>query len=427
MVAPIKPPNEIERIADLRAARILDTPRELRYDQIVKLACTIADTSMSYIALIDSDRQWLKAKCGLTFNQTGREESFCGHTILRDEPLIIQDATKDPRFQNNPLVTGEPYIRFYAGFPLAGPNGYNIGTLCIADTKPKSLNTQQQQVLRELAKLTEHELQMVDIISTQHELIETKRQLELTQKQLKQELDDAANYIKSLIPHPQTTAPIQFDWRYISSSILGGDLIGYHEVAPCKTAFYLLDVCGHGVSSSLLASTVFSTIRNQTLPHTDFTQPKRVLAALNKTFQMHRHQNKFFTIWYGVYNSAKHELTYAAGGHHPASLFNPDKSLTPLGEPNFMIGALPDEQFDPIQETVTLKPQSEILLFSDGAFEIRKNINGPFLGLEEFNKICLSNRSNNTCNLDAIIDTLKSYQGIPTFKDDLTLLKIFIS
>ena len=164
MVAPVLPKDEVERIADLQALRILDTPSERRYDGIVHLACGVADVPMSYIAMIDSDRQWLKAKCGLTFNQTGRDESFCGHTILQDDPLIVEDARLDERFCDNPLVLSGPKIRFYAGFPLKGPGGHNIGTLCLADKQPRHLSEHVIQLMTELAALTEHELRMVDLL-----------------------------------------------------------------------------------------------------------------------------------------------------------------------------------------------------------------------------------------------------------------------
>src|SRR5690606_13692209 len=126
MIAPVLPDHETGRLADLHALRILDTPSERRFDRVVKLARHILDTPIAYIALIDSDRQWFKSSVGLCsmMEQTPRDESFCGHTILQDDPLIVPDALLDDRFHDNPMVTGEPYVRFYAGYPLKGEGGH---------------------------------------------------------------------------------------------------------------------------------------------------------------------------------------------------------------------------------------------------------------------------------------------------------------
>ena len=97
-----------------------------------------------------------KAKCGLTVDETGREISFCGHAIAQNEPLIIPDARQDSRFADNPLVLGEPFVRFYAGCPLRGPRGHNVGTLCIVDNKPRALTDPERETLMELAATTEH-------------------------------------------------------------------------------------------------------------------------------------------------------------------------------------------------------------------------------------------------------------------------------
>ena len=131
--------DEQDRLADLAALRLLDTPREERFDRIVRLAAQVLDVPIAYIALIDANRQWFKARCGLATDETGRDISFCGHAIQQRRPLIVPDARLDERFHDNPLVTGEPFVRFYAGHPLAGPGGKLVGTLCIASPQPREL------------------------------------------------------------------------------------------------------------------------------------------------------------------------------------------------------------------------------------------------------------------------------------------------
>jgi GAF domain-containing protein len=147
------PVDETERLAELRALRILDTPPEERFDSIVRLTRHLFRAPVVYIALIDADRQWFKAQIGLTVLQTPRAISFCGHAILQDRALVIPDARLDPRFADNPLVVGEPHVRFYAGHPLSGPQGRKVGTLCLIDHEPRNFDEQQERTLRQLAAL----------------------------------------------------------------------------------------------------------------------------------------------------------------------------------------------------------------------------------------------------------------------------------
>ena len=185
--API-PLNEEERIAELRALRILDTPPEERFDRLVQLAAHLFGVPIAYIAMVDSDRQWFKSKCGLTDDQTGRDISFCGHAILNKEPLVINDATKDERFADNPLVVGEPHVRLYVGCPLRGPNGHNVGTICIVDNKPREINDSDIETLKRLGAMAERELDLLDLVGTQQRLIKAQRLALTAQERLAGEL-----------------------------------------------------------------------------------------------------------------------------------------------------------------------------------------------------------------------------------------------
>jgi diguanylate cyclase (GGDEF)-like protein len=158
MIEASKPANEEERMASLEAARILDTPIEERFERITRMVCQLLNVPMSSFTLVDAERQWFKSAQGIKGSESPRDISFCGHTILEDNLLHVSDAREDHRFADNPLVTGAPFISFYAGYPVRAPDGHKIGTLCAVDTQPRELTPEQIRTLRDLAAMVETEL-----------------------------------------------------------------------------------------------------------------------------------------------------------------------------------------------------------------------------------------------------------------------------
>lgn len=152
MTAAPVPQNESERLHELYKLELLDTAYEAEFDEIVKLASQICNVPISLITLVDLDRQWFKARHGLDKAETDRNISFCGHAILADELFEVKDAISDDRFHDNPLVTGEPQIRYYAGMPLVTNGGYKIGTLCVIDRTPRNLDDEQLFALKVLSR-----------------------------------------------------------------------------------------------------------------------------------------------------------------------------------------------------------------------------------------------------------------------------------
>jgi PAS domain S-box-containing protein len=152
MLIPAEPNDEKQRIQELHALAVLDTKTDPRFDDIVRLSAHIIGCPISLISLVDVDRQWFKAKVGIDASETPREHSFCAHAIHEDKTLVVEDATCDHRFADNPLVTGEPSIRFYAGHPLTTSEGYRVGTLCAIDRVSRSLSDEQLDMLRRLAR-----------------------------------------------------------------------------------------------------------------------------------------------------------------------------------------------------------------------------------------------------------------------------------
>ena len=149
-IAPL-PPDESARLDALRRY-ILDTAPEDAFDDLTCLAAKICDAPIALVSLIDPHRQWFKAKVGVTVCETSRDIAFCAHTILQRSILEVPDALADPRFATNPLVTQDPFIRFYAGIPLVTPEGHALGTLCVIDRVPRQLTSDQRQALTILGR-----------------------------------------------------------------------------------------------------------------------------------------------------------------------------------------------------------------------------------------------------------------------------------
>jgi PAS domain S-box-containing protein len=153
LLAPPFPADEDARLASLRHRAILDTDPEPAFDELVDLASLVCDTPIAAITLVDRHRQWFKASKGLAVRETPRALSFCGHTILKSRILVVPDSRVDARFSDNPLVTGDPFIRSYAGTPLVTPGGHRIGALCVIDTKPRGLTRTQHRAFRMLGSM----------------------------------------------------------------------------------------------------------------------------------------------------------------------------------------------------------------------------------------------------------------------------------
>lgn len=175
------PDNEAERLKALANYNILDTPPEQAFDDLTAIAAYICKTPIALISLVDSDRQWFKSKVGLKSSETSRDWGFCSHTILQPEDiLVVPNAIKDDRFNNNPLVKGNPKIRFYAGVPLITPDSLAIGTLCVMDTIPHHLSYQQLDALRRLSRQAIAQMELIQEVRNRKQAEIEGRQLLLT-------------------------------------------------------------------------------------------------------------------------------------------------------------------------------------------------------------------------------------------------------
>lgn len=244
-----------------------------------------------------------------------------------------------------------------------------------------------------------------------------------TQKQiLETELAEAAEYVRSLLPLPMSE-PLSINSRFIPSQRLGGDCFDYYWLDPDYLAIYLLDTAGHGLGAALPSVSVLNLLRSRAIPNLNYYQPSDVLSALNNTFQMTYQNNKYFTIWYGVYNCVNRQLIYASAGHPPAILLAKKdivqvKQLETSGIP---VGMFPDAEY--INNFCNIEEFSSLYIFSDGAYEIHLP-NGTIWQLEAFIELLKDCHNFQECNVDKILNYLLALNYKETFDDDLSILQI---
>lgn len=287
-------------------------------------------------------------------------------------------------------------------------------------SKPLEMNELKARVR---AGLRLHQLNQD--LQTQKQALEVVNQNLKTQKQIMEaELAEAAEYVRSLLPSP-LVGTVTTKALFVPSAQLGGDCFDYYWIDNDNLAIYLLDVSGHGVGAALLSVSVLNVLRSQSLPNTNFCQPSEVLQSLNNTFQMINHGDKYFTIWYGVYNSSKRQLVYASAGHPPAVLLSGTSKATAqvrqLESTGLPVGFLTDVDFD--QDSVDIKDSSTLYIFSDGTYEIHQP-NGNMWGLDAFINLLTEFSEVDTCNLEQVLLHIMNLNPKDTFDDDLSLLKV---
>jgi len=246
-----------------------------------------------------------------------------------------------------------------------------------------------------------------------------------TLTQLNEELTEAADYVKSMLPRPLNEGTVKTDWRFIPSAALGGDAFGYQWIDEDHFAIYLLDVSGHGVGAALLSVSAVNSLRSQSLPDTDFKDCKQVLESLNLAFPGEDNNDMFFTIWYGVYKKSTRELTYASGGHPPALLFggnaesNSEASI--LRTPCYVIGGMPDVIYE--KRKCTVGEHDKLYIFSDGVYEVEKS-DGSMWRFQEFTDFMIDNRTEGQSVLDHLYRYAKNLKQSDDFEDDFTIVEV---
>lgn len=251
-----------------------------------------------------------------------------------------------------------------------------------------------------------------------HQLSEDLR---LQKRKMETELAEAADYVRSLLPEP-LNEPVRIEAQFVPSRQLGGDSFDYFWLDDNNLAIYLLDVAGHGLKAALPSVSVLNLLRSRAIPNINYHQPSDVLRALNATFQMSYQNDKYFTIWYGVYNCSLGEITYASAGHPPAILISGNNSSTDIKKlktPGLPVGMFPEAMY--LDESCPVQDLSFLYIFSDGVYEILQP-DGTVWGMDPFIDL-LSNKAA-TEGLDEILNFVKDLNSGEVFDDDFSLLKV---
>lgn len=255
-------------------------------------------------------------------------------------------------------------------------------------------------------------------------LHQLSRDLQIQKQILETELAEAAEYVRSLLP-PPLEQPISINFRFIPSRQLGGDCFDYYWLDSDYLAIYLLDTAGHGLRATLPSISVLNLLRSRALKGLNYYQPSDVLRALNDTFQMNYQNDKYFTIWYGVYNRVKRQLIYASAGHPPAVLVSgTSPNLTTvqrLRTPGLPVGMFPQVKY--VDEFCNIEENSTLYIFSDGAYEITQS-NGTLWTLEGFIEMLINIEHQVNSELSSILNHLIALNSKEVFDDDLSIIKV---
>lgn len=255
-------------------------------------------------------------------------------------------------------------------------------------------------------------------------LHQLSRDLKIAKQSLEAELAEAAEYVQSLLPDPMVE-PVSIESKFIPSRQLGGDCFDYNWLDSNYLAIYLLDVAGHGLRAALPSVAVLNLLRSRALPNIDYYKPSDVLRALNTTFQMSYQNDKYFTIWYGVYNRSDRTLVYASAGHPPAVLISQSPTskakVQQLRTPGMPVGMFPDARY--LDNCCEVEDLSTLYIFSDGVYEINQP-DGNIWGLDPFIDLLAAYNGGTADELELVLSYTQKLNAKAVFDDDWSLLKV---
>jgi len=387
------PDDETARLAGLREYDILDTLPEQAYDDITYLASQICDTPIAIVSLVDEERQWFKSVHGLDVTETPRNLAFCAYAILDPDSLfIVEDTAEDERFADNPLVTAEPRIRFYAGAPLVTSNGHALGTLCVLDRQPRQLTQAQLATLRALSRQVVAQLELRRTVAelehssealthrnqqlrtSRDELAELVRVLEGQADVIERDLRRAEIIQRSLLPHEAPPlANFCVHTLYRPGHSIGGDLYDVVGIADRYLALVVADASGHGVSAAML-SVLFKHHLQLTDQATGIPyRPGWALARINASLLANRPApGVFMTAVYCLLDTEERKLVVGSAGHPPILCLRASGEVEQIEHTGPALGLDPDAEYEEVE--LVLAEGDQILLYTDGLLDICETI-----------------------------------------------------
>jgi serine phosphatase RsbU (regulator of sigma subunit)/HAMP domain-containing protein len=392
---------------------------ELLSDLITR-AGRLLDTPHGYIYLVDSTGSVLERHLGVgAFSNTighhlRPNKGVAGKVWQTGEPLTVNEY--NTWAERATSAEYEVTIRAIMGVPLkSGADVIGVLGMAYDIASDKLFGEDEVELLSRFAELASISLDNARLYTATQE---AKRQTD-------EELTEAANYVKQMLPLPLNDGPVSIDWRFVPSASLGGDAFGYQWIDDDNLAVYLVDVSGHGVGAALLSVSIMNVLRSQTLSETDFSKPDEVLSTLNDAFPGEKHNDMFFTIWYGVYTKSTRTLSYASGGHPPALLISASEKqrfeMIPLRTKNNVIGAMPNVTYHNKKQLIPAN--SHLFIFSDGVYEHRRT-DGSMWRLDEFSDFMFSLSIENRSKLERLHCHAKELCVEKSFEDDFTILEV---
>ena len=418
--AVILPADEAQRMVAVHRYDILDTPPDGAFDRITHLAAQMLKVPVAIVSVVDHDRIWFKSHHGLPdVVQIDREPGLCASAILHSTPWLVTDAAVDARTLANPLVAGDFGLRFYAGVPLRTSDGYNLGTLCVLDTKPRSITPDEVAILENLAGVVMDELEL-RLASLRTVAVE---------QQLRRDAEALAGVLQAslLPPRPPIIAGTDVASRYLPGERhlqIGGDFLDVFHAGPDTWGIVIGDACGKGASAAALAALARWTVRASAAQQ---SQPRNVLNDTNGVLRSESDGDSHFCTMVFArlqMTAGRTSMTLACGGHPRPVVVRASGYLEERGHPGMPVGMFADT--GATDDTVELSAGDAVVFYTDGITEAR-NRSGDQFGAARLHDLLLATAGQTAdAAATAVLDATRAFSnGGPA--DDIAILVLRVT
>ncbi|MEX5303495.1 PP2C family protein-serine/threonine phosphatase [Kocuria sabuli] len=379
---------EAARVDALHALHILDTPREERYDRVVRIARDVFSVKAAAVNLIDAERQFTKAEAGLDgLVHASRTDSLCARTVEQDAPLIVADAVTEARFAGSAFITGADPVRFYAGHPLHAPGGEPVGSLCLVDSTPRELDARERRILAEMAGWVERELAA------------------------QMEQDRAEQIQQMLMPSTGLSTPtLEAAGRCLPARFIGGDCYDW-VVMGDEVQAMVTDVMGKGIPAALLSASARAVLRATFQYNTAPEAMKRAAGALTPLLE---EAGAFITAFIAQLNTGTGEMGYIDAGHGLALILSPDGTHRRLASSGPPLGVLAEWTWQ--VHTTTLLPGQTLLVVSDGFLDFFDDLEAAVSTAATLNALATT--------AEELVTLCSDYAASTGAEDDTTVLAL---